>query len=401
MLYVWGIISGSILFLLSYQQWISRKKFDLLRDCPVPEATFRFPKVSLIVPACNEADTIGSALSSLLKMDYPNLELIVVNDRSTDATSTVIREIQARDPRVNLVEVTTLPDGWLGKLHAVHCGVKAASGDWFLFSDADVHYEKNSLRRAMAYVMSKEVDFLTVVPAMRANTFLLRAVISHFLQSAMLAVDITKVRNPNCIDCAGGGAFNLIRRTAYERSRGFEWIKLDVIDDTGIAMVVKQAGAKCDALGGLGEIELEWYPTFAAYAKGLEKNSFGIFEYSLTGVIIYVIIHALLFFGFSLAPFLAHSLALAIFDLAAVAVFIGTTYHLLKKVMPFSAWIAVIVPFMYLVNPLIALRAAILFTWRGGIYWRGTFYSRAALIANQKFKISEILKTKFRQSNIK
>jgi glycosyltransferase involved in cell wall biosynthesis len=381
LLIIWGLISGSLLIALSFRQWRFAQTYALLRDVEPHDLHFDFPKVSLIVPACNEADTIGTALTSLLAMDYPNLELIVVNDRSTDSTSQVINKIRAVDPRVNLVEVKSLPDGWLGKLHAMESGVKAATGDWLLFSDADVHYAKDSLRKAVTFSIKDQLDFLAVVPSLRAEKFILRVAIAQFIQLAIYGIDRRKVQDRNSRNCVGGGAFNMVLRSAYERSKGFEWLKLDVIDDTGLAMVVKEAGAKCDLLGGQGEVELEWYPSFGAFVRGLEKNAFAIFQYSHIAVCLYG----------AISTTLSTNAWLQGFDLCAFGVFVISSQNALKRILPFSTSVVIFLPLTTLILPMIALRSALLFSWRGGINWRGTFYSRAALISNQKFKLFDIL----------
>lgn len=387
LIHLWGYLSSLILFLFSYRIWRFSNEFKLLRNVSLSNRLEVWPKVSLIVPACNEAGTIEKALKSLLAMDYPNLELIVVDDRSVDGTNAIVKTLQLGDSRLQLVEVTLLPQGWLGKVHALDQGVRRATGDWLLFSDADVCFDDKSLKKSIHYVVQESIDFLTVIPGIRSRSLILKSLMVQFLQLVISTSNLKRLKQVHTTDCMGGGAFNLVSRLAYERSQGFEWLKLEVIDDTGLALAVKQAGAKCDALGGLGELELEWYPNFWAFVRGLEKNGFAIFQYSVVILSVYLIFNVLLFLGLILPAFLNGNPLLTTVTVASLVLNIFLSARALKKVLPFSPWVAVFVPLTNIVLPLIILRSAILFYYNRGIYWRGTFYSRDALITNQRFKL--------------
>jgi glycosyltransferase involved in cell wall biosynthesis len=388
---IWSVLSGLVLAWFTLRLASFRTHFQLLRDVSVKEPVAGWPLVSLIVPACNEEETIAEALRSLLRIEYPALELIAVEDRSTDRTREVIEGVARDDARVKLVSVETLPPGWLGKVHALYQGVNHAKGDWFLFSDADVHYAPASISKAITHVDSQELDFLTVVPAIHARTFFLKCLVVQFIHMAATTLNLKRVRDRRATDSPGGGAFNLVSREAYERSGRLEWLKLDVIDDSGLAMVVKEAGAKCDAIGGLGEIEIEWYPNATAFVRGLEKNAFAIFQYSLMAVVLFMIWNVILFCGIVIAPALSGSVLVQIFSYIMLVSYIAASMFALRKLIPFSSWVAVTLPLTSLVFPLIGMRSAVLFLKRGGIFWRGTFYSRNDLIANQRFKLFQLL----------
>ena len=111
----------------------------------------KWPRVSVIIPARNEADTIKAAMRSRLESDYPNLEIILIDDRSTDNTPEIIEEIAQTDSRVKAIHIKELPKAWIGKLYAMHTGAKIASGAWLLFSDADVHIASGTLKRVISY----------------------------------------------------------------------------------------------------------------------------------------------------------------------------------------------------------------------------------------------------------
>ena len=125
---------------------VGMRRIESLTDVP-PAADADCPSLSVVVPACNEAAAMEPALRSLLALDYPHLELIVVDDRSTDGTAAIVERLAAAHPQLRLLRVSELPSRWLGKNHALQVGSQAAGGDWLLFTDADVVFQPGALRR--------------------------------------------------------------------------------------------------------------------------------------------------------------------------------------------------------------------------------------------------------------
>ena len=130
------------------------------------------PSVSVIIPACDEEQGIASALTSVLTLDYPNLEIIVLNDRSSDATPQILDRMAAEDPRLRVIHISELPAGWLGKNHALHLGAAQAKGEYLLFTDADVHMAPDTLRRAAARMQVHQLDQLCLIFRMTAPSHL-------------------------------------------------------------------------------------------------------------------------------------------------------------------------------------------------------------------------------------
>ena len=137
---------------------------------PSARAGIMLPSLSIVVPARDEAASIGRALGSLLAQDYPDLEVIAVDDRSADGTGDVLREVAAREPRLAVLRVDDLPAGWLGKNHALWRGAQRSSGQWLLFTDADVVFAPGALRRALAYAVDQGLDHLTLAPRLMTTT---------------------------------------------------------------------------------------------------------------------------------------------------------------------------------------------------------------------------------------
>jgi glycosyltransferase involved in cell wall biosynthesis len=347
----------------------------------------RWPRVSLIVPARDELAELEPAITSRLGDGYPELEVIIVDDRSSDGTGALADAIAARDARVVVEHVSALPDGWLGKVHALARGVARARGEWLLFSDADVHYSPGTLRRAIAYLESEQADHLSVVPEMRARTFLVGVVQAVFLRLVVAGSRLHSVADPHSSAAFGGGLFSLVRRSALERTPGFEWLRLEVIDDVALGQMLKAHGARARVVNAVGSIWLDFYPSVSALVRGGEKNSFallGAFSYLrlaiAVGVLLSVEVGACLPLACSGTPWPARAasvLALALITLNGLLV----NRWLARSAREVPLWPAAIV-----VLALGGVRSAWLALRRGGIVWRGTRYSLASLRTGRRLR---------------
>src|SRR3984885_14667241 len=184
-----------------------------------PVAAAGNPLVSIIVPARNEEESIEQALRTLLALDYDNYEVIAVNDRSTDRTGEIMEKIAARAGTQGLLGVIQhqeLPAGWLGKAHAMWTATNAATGDWLLFTDADVLFKPDSVRRALAYAEAEKADHVVLFPRMimkQPGEYMMTA---FFHTMFVFGHRPWKVADPKSQDHMGVGAFNLIRQSAYQ-----------------------------------------------------------------------------------------------------------------------------------------------------------------------------------------
>lgn len=332
-----------------------------------------WPKLSLIVPARNEEKTLEAATRAKLACDYPNLEVVIVEDRSTDETARVADALAERDARIRVDHVRELPAGWLGKVHALDRGVRTSTGEWLLFSDADVHLSPSLLRRIVAYAQREELEFMALVPHLEPAPALLELVYACFLRIITAFGRLWLVRDPKSRVSVGGGAFNLVRRSAYERSPGFEHLKMEVADDVGFGQMMKHAGARCAVLNAPEEVRVQFYSTLADMMLGLEKNGFALYGYSAVRAVLSIGLVAYL----ELAPAAAlfapwwSVRAAGVGALAVIALVSALTARWTKRGLGSSLVPAVgIALFMY-----INVRAVVLALWRGGVFWRGTFYA--------------------------
>jgi glycosyltransferase involved in cell wall biosynthesis len=348
------------------------------------------PLVSIIIPACNEADHLEASLLSRLQQDYPRFELIVINDRSTDDTKAIIDRVAATDSRVIAIDIAALPEGWLGKVHALHQGVKVAKGDWYLFTDADIYFKPQMLRTAVNYAQSQQVQHLTCIPeAELYKDFWLDVACMGFLLLFTNSARIPDINQDKGYSVIGLGAFNLVEAKAFKQTPGFEWLKMEPADDMGVGLMLKQQGAKTRVADGQGLMHFAWYDNLSQAFKGLEKNTFGPgSQYSYLKQI--GIVSFLLTLG--LLPSIALLLGLLSGDVLLIS--IGSLAWLSNIIVAFTLPKASNkeIPYYLLLPVGILLIATIMANaaWQcfknGGVYWRGTLYPLAQLKAGQRIK---------------
>jgi glycosyltransferase involved in cell wall biosynthesis len=367
---------------------LSIKRLPVLREqrATVPDV---WPRLSVVIPACNEAADVESAVATLLQQDYPDLEIILVDDRSTDSTGEIIERLAREDPRIRTVHVETLPPGWLGKVHALHRGVEQASGDWLLFTDADVHFAAGTLRRAVAFVLHQRVDHLALIPRTIQESFWLELAVNTFGLLFFITTRAASVNRPDSKAFVGIGAFNLVNAQRFHRTAGFEWLRLEPGDDVGLGMMIKQSGGTTRLAFAYDDLSLQWYSSVTAMFKGLEKNLFGPgshYRWWLMLLRVGIIWALVLAPYFSLALGLAHGLApLWIAGATAIGMQLIFTvcFAAERKI---KILVLLLFPVGVLLITAMMLRAGYRCLKNGGIDWRGTHYPLEQLRAGQRVK---------------
>lgn len=336
------------------------------------------PRVSIIVPARNEEETVEQALNTLLALDYDNYEVIAVNDRSTDSTGEILERMEKEcHAKFRVVHHTVLPEGWLGKTHAMWTAARYATGDWLLFTDADVLFKPDSLRRALAYAEAIPADHLVLFPRMimkRPGEYMM---IAFFQTMFMFGHRPWKVADPSTDDHMGVGAFNLVRRRVYEAVGTYEALRMEVLDDMKLGKVVKKAGfAQRNVFGG-DLISLRWGKGAMGIVNNLTKNFFAVLSFQWWRTVISAFGLAFLNFGPFLGIFLAHGWArvpYAVALFAMFAVYIGMSWR-----SPVPAYYFLLHPVGTALFVYTLLRSMFLTLWNDGIEWRGTKYPLAEL----------------------
>jgi glycosyltransferase involved in cell wall biosynthesis len=231
------------------------------------------PFVSIVVPARNEERSIGKAVSSFCTQDYPHLEILVVDDRSTDATRNILAELQNRFSNLKVIDGQDPPEGWLGKPHALEIGRKEAKGQWLLFVDADVVYAPDLLRRAIDYVLREEADMLFLAPNFTTKSVMEAVLMSNIYFVAATAFPAYLVTHSKSKRFAGGGGvFNLVNRDALTACGAFESIKDAVVDDVALGYKVKAAGYRLAGAMAGSLIRIRMYHSALETVQGFTKN---------------------------------------------------------------------------------------------------------------------------------
>jgi len=181
---------------------IGNRSIRFLRDVAPPEG-FAGPRVSVIIPARDEARKIAEALQSVLEQDYVDLEIIAVDDRSTDGTGVILDRMAQAHPGLKVIHLTELPQGWLGKNHALYLGTQHASGGLLLFTDADVVMAPSTISQAVSYMMGQHLDHLAVVPEIRMPGILLQVFIMGFAIFFGMYLDNVTLNESSTAPCWG------------------------------------------------------------------------------------------------------------------------------------------------------------------------------------------------------
>ncbi|MDB6114824.1 MAG: pgaC 2 [Lacunisphaera sp.] len=339
-----------------------------------------WPKVSVIFAARNERLTVGAAVPTMLRLDYPDLEILAVNDRSEDDTGALLDKIAATDPRLRVLHVQELPDGWLGKTHALQLAAKQAAGEWILFTDADVHFQPGVLKRAVAHARAHSLDHLAAVPQLHEQGHWLGICVSAFSLIFALFVRPWRVPNP-ASRCHGGvGAFNLVRTSTYLKLGGHTPLRLRPDDDLKLGKLMKSGGFSEIVLGA-GAISVAWYASAGELVRGLEKNAFAGVDYRISMIFGAVTAHVVGVFWPLVALCLTHGPAQWLW-LASIAVMLGVAVDNHR----FDGgrwWHGLFVPAGIAVLDYAMVRSMVLTLWRGGIVWRGTHYPLRDLKKNR------------------
>ncbi|MFT5523117.1 MAG: cellulose synthase/poly-beta-1,6-N-acetylglucosamine synthase-like glycosyltransferase [Pirellulaceae bacterium] len=354
---------------------------QLKRVLDVEPKLNQWPRVSIVVAARNEERNIETGIRSLLQLDYPDYELLVVNDRSTDSTAEILNRLSAEFPTLAVVQVDHLPDGWLGKNHALHSAAQNVESPYVLFSDADVVMDPSLLRRAMTWVVDHHIDHLAITPEARMPSVILKCFVATFTMFFMVLIRPWAIRNPNSNAHIGIGAFNLLRMEAFRDIGGFEPIRMRPDDDLKLGKLIKLNRYSQDCLVGAGMMYVPWYESIWEMARGLEKNTFAIVEYSISMVVCSTLFLFVIGVGPYIIPIWTTGLAQYL-SIATAILWIALTANSARhSLLPF--WIAFGFPFAVILSIFIQWRAMILAISRGGIQWRDTVYSLKELKANR------------------
>ena len=244
----------------------------------VHPAAAALPLVSIVVPARNEERSVEAAVRSHLAQRYANLEVIVVDDRSSDQTGEILAGLAAADSRLTIVAGTDPPPGWLGKPYALHQGARTARGTLILFADADVVYHAESLEQAVTLLERDRIDLLAIMPRIEAQGFWENVLMPLLPSSVYLGAGFLLNRDRPRWLAGGAGAGNLIRRAVYDALGGHEALRNSVVDDVRLALIARLGGYRTRVVRAEDRVSVRMYRGFAEICRGFTKNIAYVFQ---------------------------------------------------------------------------------------------------------------------------
>jgi hypothetical protein len=368
------VLTSAIAFL-----WVLNA-IDIARGVPklpyipniVPLENAFCPAVSVLFAARDEEEKLPGALNKFLALDYPRYEVVAVDDRSEDGTAEILDTAARSDPRLKVAHINSLPAGWLGKPHAMQQAYEHSSGDWLVFTDADVHFTQDLLRRAVALAQRERWDHLTLLSSVEMHSVGEKIALTFFGMGFVMGVRPWRTNDPHSTGYAGVGAFQLIRRSTYEAIGMHRRLAMEVVDDMKLGKLVKEGGFRSGVGKGWKEVRVRWHAGVGNIVRGTTKNFFAATSYNLGLACVQLAMVLLLcVLPWVALPFLRGWALL--FDAIAVAVIIATHAGVSIEV-GVSPVYALTEPLGALLFAWMLARSTVVTLWNGGITWRGTFY---------------------------
>lgn len=343
------------------------------------------PQITVIVPARNEAAAIEATLRSLLAQTIP-LEILAIDDRSTDATGAVMDRVAA-EPMPNgkflsVLHVTSLPPGWMGKNHAMALAARQTGTPWLLFTDGDILFQPDTLMRALLFAEDSAADHVVLLPTLILKSPGERMMAAIFQSLTLLAWRPWKVADPKARrESIGTGAFNLVRSEVYRAIGGFEKLPMEVLEDLRLGREIKHHGYRQRMVLGRDLIRLHWAPGAIGMVNNLTKNIYATFRFK-PALFFAGWLGLLIFCGVPFVGLFAPSTLIritSILSLLMVALLYQQASRFYTRI--HLAWVFTFPVALVLV--LYAMLRSMIFTVRqGGVVWRGTFYPLAELRRN-------------------
>ena len=339
---------------------------------PITAADPGAPLVSIIFSARDEAEKLPAALETMLAQNYPRFEVIAVNDRSSDRTPQILHEKVARHGNLLVTDIDTLPSGWLGKPHGLTAGYQKSRGEWLLFTDADVHFAPDVVARAVAMATARNLDHLTLIASIDMRGFWEITAITFFAVGFIIGNEPWLASNPRSGRYVGVGAFQLVRRSAYEECGGYARLRMEVIEDMKLGKLIKMAGLRSGVAVAQSAVRVRWHAGVRNVVRGVTKNMFAAVHYSA----LFAAGAILLSFTMSVLPFLG-----LLFATGWARMLAGIAAGIAVLGQGAMIWSTDASPLYGCTHPLGALifcwmlaRSAMATLWRGGVVWRDTFY---------------------------
>ncbi|HAX47312.1 MAG TPA: glycosyl transferase [Nitrospina sp.] len=270
--------------------YLSVNMIYLVKVVPVEDESVDYPYLSVCIPARNEERDIKACVESLLHQDYPEFEVIVVDDNSTDETAEIVYSMKAQYPNLVFVPGKQLEPDWFGKPYALYQAYKKSRGKYLLFTDADLIYQPQALKSAMHTLISRDLDLLTLMPAAIFGSFWERAVQPVIFGFIAALTRFRKINSPNHDSAMGFGAFLLFKKESYQRIGGHLSVRQEILDDVMLAKNAKRNGLSMLVADGKRLFSIRMYHSLEEIWVGWRKNMFLAMKGSVIRTFYYVIV---------------------------------------------------------------------------------------------------------------
>ncbi len=337
---------------------------------PLPDEVL--PSLAIVATAKDEAARVERAARSLLAQNYPGARVLIVDDRSTDDTGAILDRLADGNPRLRVLHVHSLPEGWIGKCHALERAVESCNTEWILFTDGDVTMSPDAARRAVSLAIRGGYDHLAVGPDMLVEGLGEAVFVGAFLVIFNASQKPWLASDPERKNAVGVGAFNLVRRDAYVRAGGHARLKLELLDDMALAKIIKESGGRQVVARHAGLVHVRWHHGVRGLIRGVEKNAFPATRYNVPLTLVATLLQPVVAFGPYAGLFLPGILP-RLFALSAWAgVFLA--YHEASSNARVRAWQGILMPVGVLLFGYSLVRSMVITLRQGGVRWRDTFY---------------------------
>ncbi len=351
---------------------ITLRHYMALPGVPTVPRRLGMPRVSIIIPARNEAANLGRLLPSLLNLDYGSYEIIVVDDASTDATTALAGEFDAITVRSG-----GPPPGWTGKTYACHLGAMAATGEWLLFTDADTEHAALSLASLLGFALDRHLDALSVFPGHDCASFWERVMVPFAFQQFFAGVPGADINNPREPSALANGQYFLIRRDVYDRVGGHDAVRGSIVEDVSLAHLIKARGARYAAARAEHLVFVRMYRGLTEIWQAFSKNSYQFLSLDPRRGFL-VVVSAILagltptLVSLGLKPGNDAVMMLAVYSYAFLALGLMGWDRLFRV----PIWYGLLQPLSVLLFALSAIYAGARSLLGRGVVWKGRVYGR-------------------------
>ena len=333
------------------------------------------PLVSVLVPARNEGENIEKCILSLLEQDYPNYEVIVLDDNSEDNTLIKLEKIKEEYPHLKIFSNDVLLDGWTGKNFSCHTLSRYAKGEWLLFTDADTVHSSDSIASSIEAIITERAELLSIMPelVMKSPSEKLFMPLVHFALLSFLPLGLMNtIKDSRAVLALG--PFMLINAKFYRKIGGHEKIKDKIVDDLRLAQEVKRNSGKVVFMDGQDIVSVRFYKNFKDLWNGFSKNSFGAFDNSPLILIIFLSLN----FAIYVLPYLLFISGILKFQLylfPSLQVFLITLHRYTLSVrFRINLWLIFLHPAALIFGILIALNSMQLALLNKAMVWKERIY---------------------------